>query len=342
MESMRVPKDDFTYEYIGINVVKRTHLLSRVWALPLMPKEGPPEVVFAGRSNVGKSSLVNMLLGNNTLAPTSQMPGKTKTIDFFDVNPNHPTLPQFRLVDVPGLGFARVSKDMRQRWTELIGGYFLQRRTLKIVFHLLDAGLGEIMPPDYDLWNLLAQAKGDGRFQLCIALTKADHSSQAQLDRFAQKVVAALRAENSDITMNAMVFACSSRSRLGKDTLWRKIYSSIGAAEVTEELQSISPGYVKFAEEFDTGEPEEEEAAPSDTEHEEDEEMPPERRRRRGEDEDADAGERAEETEPSDAQSEDDINTHGDLDEEARPMEATRSPERPMAARRLSILDALA
>ncbi|CAK0859847.1 unnamed protein product [Prorocentrum cordatum] len=131
MESMRIPKDPdllFTYEYIGFNV-RKTSLLKRVWALPLMPNEGPPEVVFAGRSNVGKSSLVNMLLNNNTLAPTSQRPGKTKTIDFFDVNANHPTLPQFRLVDVPGLGFARVSRDMRQRWIELIGGYFLRRRT---------------------------------------------------------------------------------------------------------------------------------------------------------------------------------------------------------------------
>jgi len=353
MESMRIPKDKFTYEYIGFNVVRKTSLLKRVWALPLMPNEGPPEVVFAGRSNVGKSSLVNMLLNNNTLAPTSQRPGKTKTIDFFDVNANHPTLPQFRLVDVPGLGFARVSRDMRQRWIELIGGYFLRRRSLKIVFHLLDAGLCEIMAPDYDLWKLLAQAKRDD-FQLCIALTKADHSSQAQLDRFAQKVVSCLRAENSDITMSAMVFACSSRSKLGKDTLWRKIYSTIGAAKVTDELKAISPGHVAFTQsEFDTSEPEEEEearpseaksAADDDWEDEEfqfysvgpepeEEARPSTAERAAGDDWD---DEEAQVEEPYEAQFEEEFtNGYGDPEEEA-------PPGGPPAKRRLAILDALA
>lgn len=227
MEAMSIPKDSFTYEAIGVNVVKRVSLLRRVWDLPMSPEESVPEVVFAGRSNVGKSSLVNMLLGRLALAPTSQRPGKTKTMDFFDVNAGHPTLPRFRLVDVPGLGFARVSQDLRQRWIQLIGGYFVSRKSLKIVFHLLDAGLCEILPADRELWKLLAQAQRTD-FELCIALTKSDNSLPSQMERFARNVREALRIEGSSLAVNATIFACSSKSKLGKDTLWRKIWSAIG------------------------------------------------------------------------------------------------------------------
>uniref|UniRef100_A0A7S0AUD9 EngB-type G domain-containing protein n=1 Tax=Pyrodinium bahamense TaxID=73915 RepID=A0A7S0AUD9_9DINO len=230
MEALAVPKNAFTYEAIGLNVVKRVGLLRKVWDLPNAPEETVPEIVFAGRSNVGKSSLVNMLLGRTALAPTSSRPGKTKTMDFFDVNAGHPALPRFRLVDVPGLGFARASKDMRQRWVSLIGGYFVQRKSLKVVFHLLDAGLCEIMPADRDLWKLLAQAKRTD-YELCIALTKADNSLPSQMERFAKVVREALRVQGSDLALNATIFACSARSKLGKDTLWRKIWSAVGVGD---------------------------------------------------------------------------------------------------------------
>lgn len=233
MEALNVPKNAFTYEAIGLNVVKRVGLLRKVWDLPNAPEESVPEVVFAGRSNVGKSSLVNMLLGRLALAPTSSKPGKTRTIDFFDVNAGHPALPRFRLVDVPGLGYARASKDMRQRWLDLIGGYFIQRKPLKIVFHLLDAGLCEILPADRILWKLLAQARRTD-FELCIALTKADRSLPAQMERFARIVREALRREGSELAMHATIFACSSHTKLGKDTLWRKIWSAVSDVQNDE------------------------------------------------------------------------------------------------------------
>lgn len=230
MEVMGIPKNSFTYEAIGLNTVKRVSLLKSVWDLPTAPEESVPEIVFAGRSNVGKSSLVNMLLSKVALAPTSSKPGKTRTMDFFDVNAGHPALPRFRLVDVPGLGFARASKDMRMRWISLIGGYFIQRKTLKVVYHLLDASLGEILPADRDLWKLLAQARRTD-FDLCIVLTKADNTLPVHIDRFAQKIREALRAEGSDLAMTATIFACSSKSKLGKDTLWRKIWSVVDTTE---------------------------------------------------------------------------------------------------------------
>eukprot|EP00439_Symbiodinium_sp_Y106_P083963 s217_g24.t1 len=150
-------------------------------------------------------------------------------MDFFDVNNGHPALPRFRLVDVPGLGFARVSHELRERWISLIGGYFVQRKSLKLVFHLLDAGLCELMPADRELWRLLAQEPSSqarrSDYELCIVLTKADNSVPSQLERFASLVREALRREGSDLALRATIFACSSMTKLGKDTLWRKIWS---------------------------------------------------------------------------------------------------------------------
>jgi len=240
MEALTVPKNSFTYEAIGVNVVKRINRLQKVWDLPQAPEdELCPEVVFAGRSNVGKSSLVNMLLNRNAIAPTSSRPGRTKTMDFFDVNNGHPALPRFRLVDVPGLGFARVSHELRERWIALIGGYFVQRKSLKVVFHLLDAGLCELMPADRELWRLLAQAKRSD-YELCIVLTKADNSVPSQLERFANIVREALRREGSDLALRASIFACSSMTKLGKDTLWRKIWSAVGGEAST--VADMGPG----------------------------------------------------------------------------------------------------
>ena len=186
-------------------------------------------------------------------------------MDFFDVNAGHPALPRFRLVDVPGLGFARVSKDLRQRWVSLIGGYFVQRRSLKLVFHLLDAGLCEIMPADRELWQLLAQAQRND-YELCICLTKADGSTPSQIERFAKIVREALRQEGSELALRATIFACSSRSKLGKDTLWRKIWSAVGGEGSYADLDA--PGAWREQEEEDEEEEEGWDEVPDDEDDE--------------------------------------------------------------------------
>ena len=91
-----------------------------------LPPSTLPEIAFAGRSNVGKSSLLNKLAGRKALAHVSQKPGKTATINFFRV-------PDARLVDLPGYGYAQVSKSERARWAELIEGYFNQDRNFALV-----------------------------------------------------------------------------------------------------------------------------------------------------------------------------------------------------------------
>lgn len=90
-----------------------------------------PEIAFSGRSNVGKSSLINRVLGRKALAHTSATPGKTATINFY-------RLPVMRLVDLPGYGYARVSGSEKRRWSELIEGYFDDDRDLRLVLQLLD------------------------------------------------------------------------------------------------------------------------------------------------------------------------------------------------------------
>jgi GTP-binding protein len=112
------------------------------------PREGIPEVVFAGRSNVGKSSLINSLTGNRNLARTSSTPGKTQTINFYRINRS------FFFVDLPGFGYAKVSKDAIQQWQELIERYFYGRVNIALAIQLIDSRI----PPvklDFQLFEWL-------------------------------------------------------------------------------------------------------------------------------------------------------------------------------------------
>ena len=96
-----------------------------------LPPSDLPEVVFSGKSNVGKSSLINKLVQRKALARVSATPGKTATINFFK-------LKEFRLVDFPGYGYAKVSKGEKRRWADLVEGYFEQERNLKLIVQILD------------------------------------------------------------------------------------------------------------------------------------------------------------------------------------------------------------
>ena len=91
-----------------------------------LPKSDMPEIVFSGHSNVGKSSLINKLVQRKALARVSAQPGKTATINFYKLR-------EFRMVDLPGYGYAKVSKNEKQRWAELVEGYFAQERNIKLI-----------------------------------------------------------------------------------------------------------------------------------------------------------------------------------------------------------------
>ena len=124
-----------------------------------------PEVAFAGRSNVGKSSLLNKLFNRKGLAKVSQTPGKTATINFFVTD-------EARFVDLPGYGYARVSKSEHVRWSELIEGYFNQERNLALVASLID-----IRHPATALDENMVRFLRDARLPFLIVLTKGDKLS---------------------------------------------------------------------------------------------------------------------------------------------------------------------
>lgn len=135
-----------------------------------IPPADRPEVAFAGRSNVGKSSLVNALTGRKTLARTSNTPGRTQQLIFFDLGG------RLTLVDMPGYGYAKVSKSTVARWTSLLKAYLRGRVTLRRAYVLVDARHG-LKPSDGDIMALLDKAAVPYR----VVLTKADKVPGAEL-----------------------------------------------------------------------------------------------------------------------------------------------------------------
>jgi GTP-binding protein len=135
-----------------------------------LPADGLPEVAFAGRSNVGKSSLVNALTGRTTLARVSHRPGRTQQINFFDL------AHRLMLVDLPGYGFAEASKRDAERWAELVHRYLRGRPSLRRVLLLIDARHG-IKPPDQPTMQLLDAAAVSYQ----AVLTKVDKVKPAEL-----------------------------------------------------------------------------------------------------------------------------------------------------------------
>lgn len=131
-----------------------------------LPKSERAEISFAGRSNVGKSSLLNALMYRKGLAKVSSTPGKTATINFYDVD-------GIDLVDLPGYGYAKVSKQELKRWSDLIEGYFNQERNFALVVSLID-----IRHDPSDLDHNMVQFLIDAELPFAIALTKADKLSK--------------------------------------------------------------------------------------------------------------------------------------------------------------------
>lgn len=147
--------------------------------LDILPPADVPEVAFAGRSNVGKSSLLNALTGRNGLARTSNTPGRTQELNLFNVG--QPT--RIRLVDMPGYGYAEAPKEVVARWARLIGDYLRGRVTLKRVLVLVDARHG-LKPVDREIMDLMDRSAVS--YQL--VLTKADKVKPTVLAEMVQKI----------------------------------------------------------------------------------------------------------------------------------------------------------
>jgi GTP-binding protein len=150
--------------------------------LEQLPAPTLPEIAFAGRSNVGKSSLINALTGRKALARTSNTPGRTREINFFEFRD------RLRLVDMPGYGFAKVPKAVVEGWTQLIHDYLRGRAVLRRLCVLVDGRHG-LKPNDDQLMTLLDKAAVNYR----VVLTKADKPHSAEIRRIYDDVVLALK-----------------------------------------------------------------------------------------------------------------------------------------------------
>ncbi len=152
-----------------------------VVSLETLPDEDGPEVAFAGRSNVGKSSLLNALTGRNGLARASNTPGRTREINYFDLGG------RMRLVDLPGYGFAKVSKSDVERWTRLTNDFLRGRTALRRVCLLVDSRHG-LKPADHDMMDMLDAAAVNYQ----IVLTKIDKIKPSAVPSVRDGVLAAI------------------------------------------------------------------------------------------------------------------------------------------------------
>ena len=136
-----------------------------------IPDTGRPEVAFAGKSNVGKSSLINGLMNRKALARTSAQPGKTQTINFYNINE------AMYLVDLPGYGYAKVSQSEKQRWAKLMQGYFDAERNVALVIQILDMR-HEPTADDFDMINFLIERD----LPFLVVCTKSDKLNKTQFN----------------------------------------------------------------------------------------------------------------------------------------------------------------
>ena len=170
-----------------------------------LPASTTPEVAVAGRSNVGKSSLLNKLFGRKGLVKVSATPGKTANINFFEVD-------GIRFVDLPGYGFAKVSQKEKQRWADLISGYFAQERSFNLVIALVDIR-HDAQRLDHEMVGFLQESE----LPFVVALTKAD-----KLGRSKQAQQAATIARQLGISREQLIVT-SSETGQGIDELRRRI-----------------------------------------------------------------------------------------------------------------------
>ena len=193
-------------------VIKKVNLDIVIGVTSAIPDTEFPEVAFAGKSNVGKSSLINALMNRKSYARTSSQPGKTQTINFYNIND------AMYLVDLPGYGYANASPAVKAKWGKMIEKYLRQSANLKQVF-LLVAIRHDPSENDKMMYNWIV----DNGFRPVIIATKLDKLKRSQIAKHVKAVRAGLGLKEDDI-----LIPFSSQTKQGLDELWNTIEGYIG------------------------------------------------------------------------------------------------------------------
>lgn len=194
--------------------VNNSNIAMTVGASSGFPRDPKPEIALSGRSNVGKSSLINTMLGRKSLARVSSSPGKTITINYYSVDG------RIYLVDLPGYGYAKRSADSKRSWSSLTNDYFVKNPSsdaIKLVIQLIDIRTG---PTDDDI--MMINFLIDSGIPFVVVTTKTDKLSKAQLEKALTDL-----EENYFKGTGIEIIPFSSVTRVGKDILWNKIFDAI-------------------------------------------------------------------------------------------------------------------
>lgn len=196
-------------------VIKNVNLETVIGVTSKIPQNEMPEIAFAGKSNVGKSSLINALMNRKSLARTSAQPGKTQTINFYNINDT------LYFVDLPGYGYAKVSQQEKEKWGKMIEKYLRQSKVLKAVFLLVDIR-HEPSANDKIMYEWILS----NGFHPIIIATKADKINRSQL----QKQLRAVR-QGLNVDKDTIVIPFSAQTKQGREEIYELIDHMIGQSE---------------------------------------------------------------------------------------------------------------
>jgi len=204
-------------------IIKNVTLETVCGVTSTLPVHALPEIAFAGRSNVGKSSLINALMERKSYARVSQSPGKTQTINYYNINK------ELYLVDLPGYGYAQVSKELKEKWGRLVERYLRSSGSLRACFLLVDI---RRVPSDGD--RLMYEwITGCGCRPIVIA-TKLDKIKRSQVT----KQINGIR-KGLDLPENAAVIPFSSSTRQGREEIWEAVHQAAEPVRGTSGEEDI-------------------------------------------------------------------------------------------------------